>query len=310
MYFIYALTDPRTDTVAYVRITNNAYERFKQHTSYRDKNGKKHAWIQQLQQEKVMPAMKILEVVEDEKTAIEREGYWMRYYMRQGAQLTNIQFHPVEPRTYKPIRKTVPSGGFSIRFSFSPSTINDLWAEFTLNRSLHGEEYIVSHKQLLEYHELNGTIFMNLKEEGRVVAYSSLMPLEEDAIRPLLLDEIRERDIPLTAIRQWTDPRISVYIASITVKPTGNLLTDRERGLLIIRHTLKWALSMDRQFDVKNWYGIGATKEGQRVFERLGFTEIISLYGGERKAYYIDDVKKPVRLINHLLQEMRPDEAE
>jgi len=151
---------------------------------------------------------------------------------------------------------------------------------------------------------------MSLKEEGRVVAYSSLMPLQEDVIRPLLLDEIRERDIPLTAIRQWTDPRISVYIASITVKSTGDLLTDRERGLLIIRHTLKWALSIDRQFDIKNWYGIGATREGQGVFERLGFTEIISLYGGERKGYYIDDVKKPVRLINHLLQEMHPDEAE
>ncbi len=40
LYFIYALTDPRTGTVAYVGITNNAYERFKQHISYRDNNGK------------------------------------------------------------------------------------------------------------------------------------------------------------------------------------------------------------------------------------------------------------------------------
>jgi len=194
------------------------------------------------------------------------------------------------------------------RLIFSPSTPNDLWAEVTIGRDLYGEDDIVPYKYLLEWREINDGIYMSLKEEGNVVAYSSLMPLEEDIIRPLLLDKIRERDIPLTAIRQWTDPRISVYVASITVKPTENLLINREKGLLILRHTLKWALSMDRQFDIKNWYGIGATKEGQRVFERLGFTEIISLYDGERKGYYIDDVKRPVKLINQLLQEMHPTE--
>jgi predicted DNA-binding transcriptional regulator AlpA len=192
------------------------------------------------------------------------------------------------------------------RLIFSPSTPNDLWAEVTIGRDLYGEDDIVPYKQLLEWHEVNDEIYMSLKEEGSVVAYSSLMPLEEDVIRPLLQDKIRERDIPINAIRQWTDPRISVYIASITVKPTENLLKNRERGLFILRHTLKWALSMNRQSDIKNWYGIGATKEGQQVFERLGFTEIISLYDGERKGYYMDDVKRPVKLINQLLQEMRP----
>jgi hypothetical protein len=32
-YFIYALTDPRTDAVAKIGITDNAYERFKKHMS-------------------------------------------------------------------------------------------------------------------------------------------------------------------------------------------------------------------------------------------------------------------------------------
>jgi predicted GIY-YIG superfamily endonuclease len=96
MHFIYALTDPRTDAVAYVGITSNAYERFKQHIGRRGANGKKHIWILQLQNEKVMPAMRILETVETEEVAREREEYWIRYYTERGTQLANLQHYASE----------------------------------------------------------------------------------------------------------------------------------------------------------------------------------------------------------------------
>jgi hypothetical protein len=191
------------------------------------------------------------------------------------------------------------------RFVFSPSTPNDLWAEVAIGRSLYGEDDIVPYKQLLEWREVNDEIYMSIKENGKVVAYTSLMPLEQDIILALLDDKFRERDIPLTAIRQWTDPGLSVYVASITIKPSGNSQKDRELGGILIRHAVKWALSLDRQSDIKNWYGIGATKEGQHLFERLGFTEIVSLYNGKRKGYRIEDVKQPVKLINQILRETK-----
>lgn len=190
------------------------------------------------------------------------------------------------------------------RLVFSPSTPNDLWAEVIIGRNLYGEDDIVPFKRLLEWREINDEMYMSIKENGKVVAYSSLIPLEQDIILALLEDKIRERDIPLTAIQQWTDPGLSVYVASITVKPSGILQRDRELGGILIRHTVKWALSLDRQSDIKSWYGIGATKEGQHLFERLGFTEIISLYNGERKGYHIEDVKQPVRFINQILREI------
>lgn len=191
------------------------------------------------------------------------------------------------------------------RFIFSPSSPNDLWSEVKIGRELYGEEDIVPYKQLLEWREVNDEMFMSLKDDGKVVAYSSLMPLEEDIILPLIEDKMRERDIPMTAIKQWTDPHISVYIASITVKPSDNIQQEKERGRIIIKNTVKWALSLDRQTTIKNWYGIGATAKGQELFERLGFREIRSLYNGERKGYYLEDIKKPVRLISQLLKEMQ-----
>lgn len=185
---------------------------------------------------------------------------------------------------------------------FSPSTPNDMWQEVTIGRDLYGDDDIVPYKTLLEWKDINDEMFMSLKYKNRVVGYCSLMPLEENVLLALLKDEIRERDIPHNAIKQWSDPNISVYVASVTVKPSGDPGRDGERAAIIIKNTVKWALSLDRQFKIKNWYGIGATKEGQHLFEALGFNEIVSLYDGERKGYYLENVSKPARLIHKILK--------
>lgn len=176
---------------------------------------------------------------------------------------------------------------------FSYSTISDLWAEVEIGRELYGDDDIVSFETLLEWRDMNQEMFMSLKDEGRVVAYSSLMPLDENILIPLLEDRIREQSIPLSSIKPWTDPQLSVYVASVTVKPTGNDALDKNRGEILLKHTIQWALAVQRQYDIKNWYGIGATKEGQRIFNALGFKEIVALYDGERKGYKLNNSITP-----------------
>jgi hypothetical protein len=192
---------------------------------------------------------------------------------------------------------------------FSPSTPNDTWQEVNIGRTLYGDNDIVPYKTLLEWGEINDEMYMSLKSKNKVVGYSSLMPLDEDILTSLVNDKIRERDIPLTAIKQWTDPDISVYVCSVTIMPSDNPGRDSERAAIVIRNTIKWALSLDRQAKIKNWYGIGATKEGQHLFEALGFKQIISLYNGERKGYYIDSIVKPVSLINKIVKQMTGEPA-
>ena len=206
------------------------------------------------------------------------------------------------------IKQAKEKGKKTPKFVYSPSTPNDLWTEVRIGTALYGEDDIVPFKKLLEWREINDDIFMSLKEDGKVIAYSSLMPLEEEVILSLIEDKIRERDIPDSAIRQWTDTKLSVYIASITAIRTGNKEVDTRRGWMIVRHALKWALSLDRQFNIVNWYAIGATKEGQALLEELGFHEIASLYDGQRKGYKIRDIKQPIRLITKLINTMNlPD---
>jgi predicted GIY-YIG superfamily endonuclease len=92
-YFVYALTDPRTDAVFYIGITHNTSERLKQHISHRDTNARKRAWIQKLKEENLLPSMKVIEVVKNKEVAIEREEYWICYYLEQGVSLTNLQLY-------------------------------------------------------------------------------------------------------------------------------------------------------------------------------------------------------------------------
>ena len=81
-------------------------------------------------------------------------------------------------------------------------------------------------------------------------------------------------------------------------------------GRYVLKSTLKWALAINRQYDVKNWYAIGATKDGQHLFERLGFNEIVSLYDGERKGYKLDHIVKPGNVLQKIVEDMdKRDEA-
>jgi len=186
---------------------------------------------------------------------------------------------------------------------FSYSTISDSWAEVAIGRDLYGDNDIVPYETLLEWRDVNDEIYMSLKENGRVVGYSSFMPLDENIMLPLLEDKMRERDILANVIKSWNEPDLSVYIASVTIKPSGNALLDGVRGELTLKHTLNWALTLQRQYEIKNWYGIGATEKGQRLFEALGFREITSLYEGQRKGYCLSNKDlQPASILRKMLE--------
>lgn len=108
MYFIYALADPRTDDIAYVGITDNPYRRFKQHISYDQRQGYKNEWIRQLQNEMLVPSLKILETVETEDIARKRENYWIQHYKAQKIALTNTRLFRKEPGTERGVKTFLP----------------------------------------------------------------------------------------------------------------------------------------------------------------------------------------------------------
>jgi hypothetical protein len=185
---------------------------------------------------------------------------------------------------------------------FSPSTNNDSWHESQRERALYGEENIVPYQRVIEWKHINAEMFMSLKVKGKVVGYASFIPLEEQVILDLIHDKIREQDIPDEAIKQWSDQQLSVYVTRLAINPSGNKTRDAQRAAIVIKNMVRWGLALDQQYNIKNWYSVAATKQGQHLLEELGFTEMTSLHNGQRKGYYLDSIKTTGGLINKIEQ--------
>lgn len=90
MYAVYALIDPRDNTVRYVGMTDNVYARFLQHIRGMDENLAKGIWIQELKALNKMVIMETLEECETSDLACERESYWIRHFEMLQEPLMNI----------------------------------------------------------------------------------------------------------------------------------------------------------------------------------------------------------------------------
>src|SRR5260370_1319734 len=130
---------------------------------------------------------------------------------------------------------------------------------------------------------------MSAREGGKRIGGVTILPLAEDVIKSLIDGRIRERNIEPWAIRKWSDKNLTAYIPSISIHHTGDKQRDRERGHFIIRSAIRWALSLDSQYDIKKTYAIASTPESQNCVKHLGFEKIES----QRDAYLLPDIKKP-----------------
>jgi hypothetical protein len=131
------------------------------------------------------------------------------------------------------------------------------------------------------------------------------MPLAEDVIKSLINEKIREQDIEPWAIRNWSDKNLTAYIPSISIHHTGDKLKDKERGHFIIRSAIRWAISLDKQYDIKKWYAIAATPEGENLVQHLGFEKI----EGKRDAYVLTDFKKATKPIRAFINKLEQEES-
>jgi len=93
MYFVYALTEPDTGTVAYIGMTNDTKRRLQQHLSCNGTNVAKNTWIQELLERGAKPSLNVLETVNTRAMAQKREKYWMRYYTEKQVCLHNIRIN-------------------------------------------------------------------------------------------------------------------------------------------------------------------------------------------------------------------------
>lgn len=187
---------------------------------------------------------------------------------------------------------------------FLISTNADLWEGLQITQQLYGDGDSVPYKRLLEWQKANDEIFMSLKDGNKLVGAITFMPIDEQMAKALINNQIAEKDVPATSIKKWSDRKLTVYIPTIEVIPSGSERKDKERASFLLRRTIKWAIMLTIQHDIKNWYAIGATPEGQSVLEALGFKEVSNFGKSQRKGYILDMSIEPVRLISRIVEDM------
>jgi hypothetical protein len=199
--------------------------------------------------------------------------------------------------------EALPSGKEPL--SLTPRTIAEVWKGIEITRILYGAEDVIPFEVLMQWRNANKDIFMSLKEGDNLIGSITFMPIEEKTAIAVIHGQIKEKDIPASAIRKWTENNLSIYIPTIEVLPSGNLKRDRNRGTFLLKHTIKWAILMVVQHDIKNWYAIGATEDGKKILETLGFTAITNFDG--RKGYILETKKEPVKLIGTYLKSIESE---
>lgn len=91
MQYVYVLFHPITELVAYVGITDNPGRRYKEHCRVKaSDSGAKDIWIRGLKKDNLLPGMKIVECIEIDEQARERELYWIQFYSNLGMKLLNV----------------------------------------------------------------------------------------------------------------------------------------------------------------------------------------------------------------------------
>lgn len=88
MRYIYALVDPRDNTIRYVGQTDDTKRRYSEHVN-RIEETAKGAWIQELRALNRKPLFVVLDTCDDQQQSNYLESWWMILGRRQGWQLVN-----------------------------------------------------------------------------------------------------------------------------------------------------------------------------------------------------------------------------
>lgn len=192
----------------------------------------------------------------------------------------------------------------SKKLSFKLSTVADIWKKQELTRQLTGTEEAVPFKTVLEWRKKNPAISTHVREGDTILGWATFLPLEEEVILNLVAESIKEKDIAPQFIKKWGAKRLSVYIPGIEIIQTHNSIRDKAIGAYLLKQTIKWALTLSAQHDIKSWYSIGTNPEGQKILEALGFKRISTSEAGRHIVYKLDNISKPSKLLKGFLQSM------
>lgn len=190
MYSIYALKDPRDNSIRYVGLTKDVHRRLIEHRGcLKHLERPKNQWIQQLRSESIKPSIVVLETdIEIFYEAKKREDYWINFH--KSDVLTNL---------------------------FIPSTLSNEEAIQQYQSTVMNEETVASLLRergwtfTLRYRRTQGKQYVYAKKrQGKIVIERYIAPLQD--IGTLTCDQVIQKLVlPLPKIAMAVEPHLQKF---------------------------------------------------------------------------------------------------
>lgn len=144
-----------------------------------------------------------------------------------------------------------------------------------------------------------------VKQEGKVVGYVLLLPLDADKIERMLKGLESSLDIVTSEVKQFERGKAyNIYMASIAISPSVTLVEKRTYGARLVGGILGVLVDLGKRGIILETIVARSSKpDGIRLLRGMGFTEVLSTTG--MKNFTIDVEKSGIKEIVEYKQALK-----
>lgn len=185
-------------------------------------------------------------------------------------------------------------------YLFSASTPADQVEERQIGIKCFGSDFITPLAKRISFQQKNRFTFHSFKVHRKVVGYISMFHLPDRYLDDLLTGKKIEKEIELKNVLPFTRlENFPVYIDVLVVDPDLKGHLRRLYAGMLVFHFIALILRLiSNNYQITHLYTVAATKEGERLFRKIGFQLIEgkSLVSGRQAFEYTLDVQGIERL--------------
>ncbi len=179
---------------------------------------------------------------------------------------------------------------------FERATVEDVPDCAKISDEIFGGAHFDVEKQIA-WMKKNPDICYVVKNEGKVVGYVLMLPLDPKKIERILSEEERALDLDISDIGEFIQGKpINLYMASIAVTPSVTLTEKRAYGSRLVGGLLDVLINLGKRGIILETIVARSSKpDGIRLLRGIGFTEILSI--STRKNFLIEVEKSGIKEI-------------
>jgi hypothetical protein len=163
-----------------------------------------------------------------------------------------------------------PVQGSEVRVRAQDCDLDDLKQVVALDRNQLGWKEVISVRVFRKWLEKNPRVFRVFKDNGKIIAYYSILPLKKETLEKFVEGKIREKSFDKDDIldKSYFSRVNSLYLFSIVIDRSAPFTVLK----IVIRDLVKFLQEIrSKNGKLKTIYVTGATEQGKKLLQYFGF---------------------------------------